>query len=208
MMLRKAVYLVVFLLVSLTAEAQINIYLGGNLQGNYSWARGEEATFHPGFGGGFSFAYWEREYWLIKAGLDYYHKTSSKLDYPDIYDVPVVHPDDKVRIQYAEHAVALPLTLYFRPYESGANAMLLTGGLEMMIVVNSKADSEEFGEKVLKGSSDRNWTKSGVEAGIGYQRQLDRHTYLNLILSYSTDIRATPSYNSVNLTLEYLFGAY
>lgn len=208
MMLRKAVYLVIFILVSLTAEAQVNIYLGGNLQGNYSWARGEEATFHPGFGGGFSFVYWEYEYWFIKTGLDYYHKTSSKLDYPDIYDVPVVHPDDKVRIRYAEHAVALPLTFYFRPYESGANAMLLTGGLEMMVVLHSKADSDEFGEKVLKGSSDRNWTKSGVEAGIGYQRQLDRHAFLNVVLSFSTDIRATPSYNSVNLTLEYIFGAY
>lgn len=208
MKLKRAVYLLAFIGISLSAEAQINIYLGGNLQGNYSWIRGDEPTFSPGFGGGFSFVYWEREYWFIKTGLDYYYKSSSVLDYPDIYDVPVVDPDDKVRISYSEHAIGLPLGFYFRPYESGANAMLLTGTLEMFVVASMKADTEEFGEMVLKGSSQRNWTKSNVGLGVGYQRQVDRHAFLNIVASYNMDIRATPSYNSVNLTLEYIFGAY
>jgi len=196
------------LLISVSAGAQINIYLGGNLQGNYSWIRGEEPTFQPGFGGGFSFVYWEYEYWFAKTGIDYFYQTSSVLDYPDIYDVPVVDPDDKIRISYTEHAVGLPVSFYFRPYESGANALLLTGTLEMLVIASLKADTEEYGEKVLKGSSDRNWTKSRIGLGVGYQRQIDRHAYLNIVASYNMDIRATPSFNSINLSLEYIFGAY
>ncbi|MEN8203301.1 MAG: hypothetical protein ABFS28_11945 [Bacteroidota bacterium] len=208
MMLRKAVYLLAFFLISVSAGAQINIYLGGNLEGNYSWIRGEEPTFHPGFGGGFSFVYWEYEYWFVKTGIDYYHKTSSVLNYPDIYDVPVVHPDDKVRISYTENAIGLPVSFYVRPYESGANALLLTGSLEMIVVASLKADTEEFGEMILEGSSERNWTKSNLGFGVGYQRQIDRHAYFNLVASFNMDIRATPSYNSFTLTLEYIFGAY
>ena len=68
-MFKRAVYLAVFLLISVSAQAQINVYMGGNLQGNYSWIRGDEQTMEPGFGGGFSFVYWEYEYWFLKAGI-------------------------------------------------------------------------------------------------------------------------------------------
>jgi hypothetical protein len=206
--MKRATFLFVFVLASLAAKAQINMYLGGNIQGNYSWIRGEEPTYEPGMGGGFSFVYWEREYWFVKTGLTYIYQSSSVLDYPDIYDVPVVHPDDKVRIAYREHAVGLPVSFYFRPYESGPNALLLTGSLEMMLVASLKADSDEFGELTLEGSSARNWTKSRIGMGVGYQLQIDRHAYLNIVASYHMDIRATPSFNTLNLTLEYLFGAY
>lgn len=208
MILRRAAYLVVFLLVSVVAEAQINTFLGGNLQGNYSWARGDEPASSPGFGGGFSFVYWEYEYWFIKAGIDYHHKSSSVMDYPDIYDVPVVHPDDKVRITYSEHAVGIPLTFYLRPYESGPNALLLTASLEPIVVASLKANTDEFGEMVLEGGNQRNWMKSNVGLGIGYQRQIDRNIYFNLIASYHLDIRANPAFNCFTLTAEFLFGAY
>jgi len=208
MMLRKAVFLLYFLLVSVTLGAQINTFLGGNLQANYSWARGDEPTFSPGFGGGFSFVYWEYEYWFIKAGIDYYYKSSSVLDYPDIYDVPVVHPDDKVRISYKEQAVGIPLTFYLRPYEKGANGLLLTGTLEMIVVASLKANTDEYGEMVLEGGKERNWVKSNVGLGVGYQRQIDRNSYFNLIASYNLDIRANPSFNSITLTAEFIFGAY
>ena len=82
MIVKRAVYLALFLLVSVASQAQINIYVGGNLQGNYSWIRGDEATMEPGFGGGVDFIYWEYEYWFLKAGIDYYHKTSSALYCP------------------------------------------------------------------------------------------------------------------------------
>ena len=97
-MLKKAVDLVIFLFTSIVAEAQVNLHMGGNVQGNYSWIRGEEPTSNTGFGGGFSFIYWEYEYWFIKAGIDYHHKSSSIMDYPDIYGVEPVDPDDKIRI--------------------------------------------------------------------------------------------------------------
>jgi len=208
MMLRKAVYLLLFLLISVSAGAQINTYLGGSLQGNYSWIRGDEPTFSPGFGGGVSFIYWEREYWFIKTGIDYYNKSSSVLDYPDIYDVPVLDPDDKVRISYTENAVGIPVTLYFRPYESGANAMLLTGTLELIVLASLKANTEEYGEIILEGGEARNWTKTNVGLGVGYQRQLDSHTFLNLVASYNLDIRAAPAFNSFTLTAEIIFGIY
>ena len=56
---RKTAFLSAILLaLTFMLQAQINLYLGGNLQGNYSWLRGDEATFEPGFGGGVSFVYW------------------------------------------------------------------------------------------------------------------------------------------------------
>ena len=86
-MYRKAIYLTILLLASIAARAQINVFLGGNLQGNYSWIRGDEPVLEAGFGGGFNFVYWEHEYWFLKAGLDYYNRSSTVLEYPDDYGV-------------------------------------------------------------------------------------------------------------------------
>ena len=207
-MLKKAVYLIIFLFISISAEAQINLYMGGNVQGNYSWIRGEDPTYSTGYGVGFSFVYWEYEYWFIKAGIDYHHKSSSIMDYPDIYGVEPVDPDDKIRITYTEDAIGIPLTFYFRPYEKGENALLLTGTLETIVVASLKADSEEYGELVLPAEGARTLIKTNVGLGIGYQRQIDKHTFLNLVASYNMDIRGTPSYNCVTLTAELIFGVY
>ena len=130
MMFKRTIYLISLLFLSATAGAQINIYLGGNLQGNYSWMRGDNHTFEPGFGGGFSFVYWEYEYWFLKAGIDYMNKTSSFLEFPEDYGVPINDPGDKVNISFTEQTIGLPLTVYFRPYESGANTLLITGSLK------------------------------------------------------------------------------
>ena len=208
MTLKRAVYLIIFLFISISAEAQINLYLGGNVQANYSWIRGEEATFSPGFGGGFSLVYWEREYWFFKAGIDYHQKTSSILTYPDVYDVPILSPDDKIRIEYSEQVVGIPLTIYFRPYESGPNALLLTGTLEMMAVATLKANSEEYGELQVSRGAYRSLAKTNVGIGVGYQRQLQEYTYLNIVASYNMDIRASPAFNSFTLTVELIFGVY
>ena len=207
-MLKRAVYLVIFLFISIVAEAQINLYMGGNVQGNYSWIRGEEPTFNTGFGGGVSFIYWEYEYWFIKAGIDYHHKSSSKMDYPDIYSVEPVDPDDKIRINYTEDAIGIPLTFYFRPYERGENALLLAGTLETIVVASLKADSEEYGELVLPAGGARTLIKTNVGLGIGYQRQFDKHSYLNIIASYNVDVRGTPAFNCITLTAELIFGVY
>ncbi len=207
-MLKRAVYLILFMFISISAGAQINSYMGGNVQGNYSWIRGDEPTFNAGFGGGFSYIYWEYEYWFIKAGIDYHHKSSSILDYSDIYGVPPLEPEDKIRINYTEDAIGIPLTFYFRPYEKGANALLLTGTLETMVVASLKADSDEYGELVLPASGARTVVKSNIGLGIGYQRQIDKHTFLNLVASYNMDFRGTPSYNCITLTVELIFGVY
>ena len=207
-MLKRAVYLIIFLFISISAKAQINLYLGGNVQGNYTWIRGDEPTFNTGFGGGFSFVYWEYEYWFIKVGIDYHHKSSSILDYSDIYGVPPLEPDDKIRIDYTEQAVGIPLTFYFRPYERGENALLLTGTLETIVVASLKADSEEYGELVLPADGARTLIKTNVGLGIGYQRQFDKNTFLNLVASYNIDVRGTPTYNCVTLTAELIFGVY
>ena len=208
MRIKRAIYTLALLLLTITAGAQINIYLGGNLQGNYSWLRGDEHTFEPGFGGGFSFVYWEYEYWFIKAGLDYMFKSSSCLHYPEEYDVPINSPDDKINITFSEQAVGVPLTVYFRPYESGSNTLLVTGTLEMMFVTGLKENSEEYGEIVIPGSEIKTRTKTNVGIGVGYQRQLDNHIFLNIIPSFNVDLRAARPYNSFKLTAEILFGIY
>lgn len=208
MKLKKVVYLAVFLLVSVAAQAQINVYVGGNLQGNYSWIRGDNPTGDIGFGGGASFIYWEYEYWFLKAGLDYYHKTSSVMDYPDDFGVEPENADDKINITFKENTIGIPLTVYFRPYEWGANTLLLTGSLTILYVINMKEYSEEYGELALKGSDLKTRVKANVGIGVGYQRQLDQHMFLNIVPSYNIDLRGDRSFNSITLTAELIFGIY
>jgi len=208
MNMKRVVYLLGFLLITVSASAQINLYVGGNLQGNYSWIRADEHTFKPGFGGGLSFVYWEYEYWFIKAGLDYHYTSSSCLHYPEAYGIPITSPDDKVIISYVEHVGGLPLTAYFRPFEWGENTLLITGTLEMMFIARLKMNSEEYGELILGSSEVRSWTKTNVGVGVGYQRQLDSHMYLNIVPSFNVDIRAERPFNTIRLTAELLFGVY
>ncbi len=208
MVVKRVFYIIGFLLLASTAGAQINIYLGGNLQGNYSWLRADEHTFKPGFGGGFSFVYWEYEYWFLKAGLDYVYKSSSALEYPDQYDVDITGPDDKINIEYFEQALGIPLTVYFRPYESGENALLITGTLQMMFTVHLKENSDEFGEVVRKGPELNSRAKTNLGLGVGYQRQLDRYMYLNVYPSFNFDMRSYRPFNSITLTAELIFGVY
>jgi hypothetical protein len=208
MMFKRAVYLAVFLFVSLTAGAQINMYVGGNLQANYSWLRADEHTYEPGYGGGFSFVYWEYEYWFLKAGLDYNYKTSSILDYPYDFDVPVTSPDDQVTTVFKEQTIGIPLTIYFRPYEWGANTLLIAGTLKASAVVGLKKSTEEYGEIVLKGTEIKSRIKTNLGIGVGYQRQLDQHLFLNILPSYNVDLRSVGAFNSVTLTVEMIFGIY
>jgi hypothetical protein len=207
-MYRRVLYLIVFLLVSVAAQAQINVYMGGNLQGNYSWIRGDEPVMDFGFGGGFNFVYWEYEYWFLKVGLDYYNKNSAVLEYPDDYGVEPEDAADMINIDYAEHAVGIPLTFYFRPYESRANTLLLTASLTTIYVASLKMNSEEYGELALKGSEVKPRVKSSVGFGVGYQRQLDKHMFLNIVPSYNMDLRGKVAFNSINLTMELIFGVY
>jgi hypothetical protein len=208
MALKRALYIFGFLLLASTAGAQINIFTGGNLQANYSWIRGEENTFKPGFGGGFSFVYWEYEYWFFKAGVDYLYKHSSSLEYPDDYVEVIEHPDDKIILERFEHHIGVPLTIYFRPYESGKHAILITGSLQPMFAVGLKENSEEFGEVKFTGSEIKSRVKTNLGIGAGYQLQLDRYKFLNIYPSYNFDIRAQRPFNSITLNVELLFGVY
>lgn len=208
MSLKKILLPFVFLLFAFNAGAQINIYLGGNLQGNYSWIRGDEPKLKPGFGGGFSFVYWEYEYWFIKAGLDYTYRSSSCLDYPVDFGVPVDDPGDLIRITYNEQNLGIPLTFYYRPVEEGENTLLLTVNLHPMAVVHLKERSAEYGEMVLRGADVKTRVRTSVGVGVGYQRQLDRHLYLNIIPSFNVDLRSARPFQTINLTAELLFGVY
>lgn len=199
---------VILFFLAISLKAQINLFLGGNLQGNYSWLRGDEQTFQPGFGGGISFVYWEYEYWFLKTGLDYTYKTSSALLYPDDFDEPVTRPEDKVQITFTEQQVGIPLTVYFRPYESGASTLLITGSFALMYTAHLKESTEELGDLVFKGAEIKSPIKTSLGIGVGFQRQLDRQTYLNIIPSFNFDIRSPRAYQSVTLTAELIFGIY
>ena len=208
MLHKRAFYLVVFLILSVASSAQINIFLGGNLNGNYSWIRGDEHTYEPGYGGGISLAYWEHEYWYLKAGLDYNRRSSAVLDYPDYYGIVPEDENDRISIRYVEQAVGLPLTFCFRPIEKGASTLLITASLNTLVVAGMKLDSEEYGEYKLKGTEIKKRVKSSVGIGVGYQRQLDKNLYLNIVPSYNIDLRGDKTFNSLVLSVEVLFGVY
>ena len=208
MKLKKAFWIVPFFLLSQVAEAQIDIFLGGTLQGNYSWMKGDNHTIQPGFGGGFSFIYWEYEYWFLKTGINYTRKSSSSLRYPDDFDEPVTSPDDKVQITFTEQSIGIPLMIYFRPYESGANTLLITGSLEPMYVAHLKESTGEFGDLIMTGGAIDSRIKTNLGIGLGYQRQIDRDIFLNIVPSFNMDIRSPRAYQSITLTAELIFGIY
>lgn len=207
-MQKRALYLFVFLILPVASFAQINIFLGGNLNGNYSWIRGDEHTYEPGYGGGVSLIYWEHEYWYLKAGFDYMQRSSAVLDYPDDYGIVPEDENDKIHITYLEQTVGIPLTICFRPIESRASTMLITGSLNTLVVAGMKLDSEEYGEHKLKGTDIKTRLKTSVGIGIGYQRQLDKNLYLNIIPSYNIDLRGDKAFNSIILSAEVIFGIY
>ena len=208
MVLRRICFFAYIILISNTANAQVNIFLGGNVQGLYTSIRGDESTYEPGIGGGFSFVYWEYEYWFLKAGLDYAYKTSSCLHFPEDYGITIDEPEDAVHITFYEQTIGFPLTIYFRPLEKGSNTLLLTGTLEMLFTARLKENTAEYGELILEGNAVKNRTKTNVGFGVGYQRQLAEHTYLNILPSYNLDIRAERPFNTIKLTVELLFGVY
>jgi hypothetical protein len=207
-MYKKAIYFTILLLTPIFARAQINVFMGGNLQGNYSWIRGDEPVLEFGFGGGLNFVYWEYEYWFLKAGLDYYNRSSTVLEYPDDYGVEPQDAEDKINISYTEHSVGIPLTFYFRPYERRASALLLTASLTTMFVTSLKENSKEYGEVFMKGSELKPMIKSNVGFGVGYQRQLDKNMFLNIVPSFNLDLRGHAAFNSITLTTELIFGLY
>jgi hypothetical protein len=198
----------VLLLVSLAARAQINVFVGGNLQGHYSWIREDEPLMELGFGGGINFVYWEYEYWFLKAGLDYYNLNSTALNYPDDFGIEPENAEDKINISYTEHAIGLPLMFYFRPYESRANALLVTASLSTLFVAGLKEDSEDYGETVLKGAALKPRIKSRVGIGVGYQRQLDKNMFLNIVPAFNMDLRGHVAFNTISVTTELIFGIY
>jgi hypothetical protein len=207
-MYKKAIDFTILLLTPIFARAQINVFMGGNLQGNYSWIRGDEPVLEFGFGGGLNFVYWEYEYWFLKAGLDYYNRSSTVLEYPDDYGVEPQDAEDKINISYTEHSVGIPLTFYFRPYERRASALLLTASLTTMFVTSLKENSKEYGEVFMKGSELKPMIKSNVGFGVGYQRQLDKNMFLNIVPSFNLDLRGHAAFNSITLTTELIFGLY
>ncbi len=197
-----------FLGLGFAARGQINIYLGGSLNGQYNWIRGDEHTFEPGFGGGLSFVYWEYEFWFIKAGLNYSYKSAARLAYPDMFETLIESPEDKVIIDFTEQTLSLPVTVYLRPWEKGNNALLVAGTVEMMSVLKLNQQSEEFGEINLNASEAKTWTKTNLGFGVGYQRKLQKHSYLNLVPSFNLDVRGYRAYTGFMLSVEYILGVY
>lgn len=208
MTMKKVVYIAAFLLLSITAGAQINIYSGANLQGNYSWIRGDQNTFKPGFGLGYTFVYWEYEYWFVKFGVNYTFKQSSSLEYHDHYGTPSTGPDDKIILERKEHYLTIPMSIYFRPLEDGDNAMIIVGTLEPGFPIRVKEDSELYGPTIIERGTLSQTVKTTVGIGAGYQRQLNRHTFLNIFPSFNVDLRADRAFNSITLTAEIIFGVY
>jgi hypothetical protein len=135
-------------------------------------------------------------------------RSSAVLDYPDDYGIVPEDENDKIHITYLEQTVGIPLTFCFRPIESRGNTMLITGSLNTLVVAGMQLDSEEYGEHRLKGTDIKTRLKSSVGIGIGYQRQLDKNLYLNIVPSYNIDLTGDKAFNSIILSAEVIFGIY
>lgn len=190
------------------AKAQINTFVGGNLQGSYSVVRENDASYKPGFGGGLNFYYWEYTYWFIKAGIDYSYKTSSYHDYPDVFGDTYLDYPDPVDINYIQHDISIPLSAYFPLLERQGNYFILVGTLEMAYAITGKLSNPEIGTLQLKGDDIKNRLRTAIGIGAGYQVQLDKNIYLNAFPSYNIDMRADRPFNSIRLTVEVMFGIY
>jgi len=85
---------------------------------------------------------------------------------------------------------------------------LITGSLELMYVAHLKESTEELGELKMTGGAIESRIKTNLGIGVGYQRQIDRDTYLNIVPSFNIDIRSPRAYQSITLTAELIFGIY
>ena len=77
-----------------------------------------------------------------------------------------------------------------------------------MFVISLKEDSEEYGEITLNGTDLNTRIKTNVGIGVGYQRQLDKHMFLNFIPSYNIYLRGDRAFNSITFTVEWIIGIY
>jgi hypothetical protein len=80
--------------------------------------------------------------------------------------------------------------------------------MNTMVIVGLRENSEEFGELKLKGTDMQTHVKLNLGFGIGYQHQLDKNIYLNILPSYNMDLRSERAFNSLTLTAELIFGIY
>jgi len=190
------------------ANAQINTFIGGNLQGSYSVVRENDASYKPGFGGGLNFYYWEHTYWFIKAGIDYSNKSSGYYDYPVLFGEEYGDFPDPVEIKYIQHDISIPISAYFPILEKNGNYFILVGSLEMAFALIGRLSNADFGTIQLKGDDFNNRLRTTVGFGAGYQVQLDQNIYLNAFPSYHVDLRSDRPFNSIRLTVEIMFGIY
>jgi len=208
MRIKHVLILLLFLSLSVASSAQINVYVGGNLQGLYSGVRADQSSYKPGFGLGASFYYWEYEYWFFKAGFDYTFKSSLVTDYPDDFFEGIEDFPTMVDILYKQQDLSLPLTVYFSVLENRGNALLLAGTLEVAYTTFVSQQNDLLGEIKLKGKHIQNPLKTSVGFGVGYQRQLDRNIFINAVPSFNVELRAPRPFNTIKLTVEVMFGVY
>ncbi|MBN2698370.1 MAG: hypothetical protein JXR52_06055 [Bacteroidales bacterium] len=189
-------------------HAQINTYLGANIQGLYTGLRMENASYRPGFGTGASIYYWEYDYWFIKAGIDYMYKSSLFPGSPILFDQAPPDPDREIMVDYRQHDVGIPITAYFRLIEQGGNALLLTGTLEMSLALKAVLNAGDYESLVLTGNDIDKPLRTNLGVGAGYQLQINRETYFNIIPSFHLDLRSDRPFNVFKLTVEMMFGVY
>ncbi|HDR68105.1 MAG TPA: hypothetical protein ENN61_03545 [Bacteroidaceae bacterium] len=208
MRLKTLLLVLVFILMVSVIKAQINTYVGGTIQGLYTGARIDNATYKPGFGIGAAIYYWEFNDWFFKTGIDYTLKSSSFFDSPVLFGQAYQDDANDIKIDYRQHDLGIPLTIYFRLIERSSNAMLLTGTLEMSYALAGIMKSDGFDKVILTGRDFDKRLRTAVGIGVGYQWQIDRDLFFNLIPSYNVDLRSERPFNTFKLTVEMMFGIY
>ncbi len=205
---RKVFIAVLFLLIVSTGSAQINSFVGAMAFPTIGKTRVYDGSMALGYGGGITYVFWEYKEWFIKSGAEFISRSSMIRDIPRHFEVPSGSELVLTDVNYQQQDLAIPIAVYYLPYEKKGNAVLVMGGMNVMYSIREKYMHDTYGSVVFSGEDIENEVKIGFTLGAGYQRELSNIMFLNVFPTFNMEIKANKPFTSIGLTVELIYGIY